>query len=148
LQSPGGNYVEGLKLARLFRERAVTTVVEVNSECYSACAFAFLGGTGYSSQDGVGAYNDRIVEPGGILGFHAPYFASDDLSTLVADFGMEAVLGASRGDIALMVEQLVDWNVDPNVLGYIVSMGPEQTYDVTTGEDLYLTRSHLPPSPL
>jgi hypothetical protein len=148
LQSPGGNYVEGLKLARLFRERAFTTVVEVNSECYSACAFAFLGGTGYSSQDGVGVYNDRIVEPGGILGFHAPYFASDDLSTLVADFGMEAVLGASRGDIALMVEQLVDWNVDPNVLGYIVSMGPEETYDVTTGEDLYLTRSHLPPSPL
>lgn len=148
LNSPGGNYIEGLKLARLLRERAVTTVVEAGLSCYSACAFAFLGGSGYSSQDGVGAYGDRIVEPGGVLGFHAPYFAPDDLGTLVADFGMDTVLGASRDDIALMVEQLVDWNVDPNILGYIVSMGPDESYDVTTGEDYYLTRSHLPPSPL
>ena len=148
LQSPGGNYIEGLKLARLLRDRAIATAVEAGTECYSACAFAFLGGTGYSSQEGVGAYNDRIIEPGGILGFHAPYFASEDLGTLVADFGMEAVLGASRHDIALMIEQLVDWNVDPNILGYVVSMGPDESYDVTTGEDYYLTRSHLPPSPL
>ncbi|ODT68253.1 MAG: hypothetical protein ABS75_21100 [Pelagibacterium sp. SCN 63-23] len=148
LDSPGGNYLEGLKLASLLRERAVASVVEEGFQCYSACAFAFLGGSGYSSQQGVGAYNDRIIEPQGIVGFHAPYFASEDLSTLVADHGMEAVLGASRHDIALMIEQLVDWNVDPNILGYLVSMGPDETYDVTTGEDFYLTRSHLPPSPL
>lgn len=148
LQSPGGNYIEGLKLARLLRERAIATVVEANASCYSACAFAFLGGSGYSSRSGVGAYGDRIVEPFGTLGFHAPYFAPDDLDTLVAEYGMDTVLGASRDDIALMVEQLVDWNVDPNILGYVVSMGPDESYDVTTGEDYYLTRSHLPPSPL
>ena len=148
LHSPGGNYIEGLKLARLLRDRAVTTVVEAGDSCYSACAFAFLGGSGFSSQNGVGTYGDRIVEPRAILGFHAPYFAPDDLGTLVADFGMDAVLGASREDIALMVEQLVDWNVDPNILAYIVSMGPEESYDVTTGEDYFLTRSHLPPSPI
>jgi len=43
LQSPGGNYVEGLKLARLFRERAFTTVVEVNSECYPRAPLHFWG---------------------------------------------------------------------------------------------------------
>ncbi|ODT82521.1 MAG: hypothetical protein ABS76_07850 [Pelagibacterium sp. SCN 64-44] len=148
LHSPGGNYIEGLRLARLLRERAVATVVRANSECYSACAFAFLGGSGYSSQAGVGAYNDRFIEPRGILGFHAPYFAPDNLGTLVAEHGMDTVLGASRDDIALMVQRLVEWNVDSNILGYVVSMGPDETYDVTSGEDYYLTRAHLPPSPL
>ena len=148
LASPGGNYIEGLKLALLLRERAVATVVEAGTSCYSACAFAFLGGSGFSSQDGVGAYVDRMVEPHAILGFHAPYFAPDDLGTLVADFGMDTVLGASRDDIALMIKQLVDWNVDASVLSHIVSMGPDESYDVKTGEDYYVTRTHLPPSPL
>ena len=148
LSSPGGNYIEGLKLALLLRDRAVATVVEAGSSCYSACAFAFLGGSGFSSQAGVGAYNDRMVEPRATLGFHAPYFAPDDLGTLVADFGMDAVLGASRDDIALMIKQLVDWNVDASVLSHIVSMGPDESYDVETGEDYYVTRTHLPPSPL
>jgi len=148
LSSPGGNYIEGLKLALLLRERAVATVVEADSSCYSACAFAFLGGSGFSGQDGVGIYIDRIVEPRATLGFHAPYFAPDDLGALVADFGMDAVLGASRDDIALMVKQLIDWNVDASVLSYIVSMGPDESYDIQTGEDYYLTRTHLPPSPI
>ncbi len=148
LSSPGGNYIEGLKLALLLRERAVATVVEAGSSCYSACAFAFLGGSGFSSQDGVGVYVDRMVEPRATLGFHAPYFAPDDLGTLVADFGMDAVLGASRDDIALMIKQLVDWNIDASVLSHIVSMGPDESYDVQTGEDYYVTRTHLPPSPL
>lgn len=148
MHSPGGNYIEGLKLAQMMRDRAITTVIESWAECYSACAFAFLGGSGYSSQQGIGVYGDRIVEPMGILGFHAPYFASEDLETLVAAHGMDTVLGASREDISLMVQKLVDWNVDPNILGYVVSMGPDESYDVTTGEDYYLTRSHLPPSAL
>lgn len=148
LSSPGGNYIEGLKLALLLRERAVATVVEAGSSCYSACAFAFLGGSGFSSQDGVGVYIDRMLEPRATLGFHAPYFAPDDLGTLVADFGMDAVLGASRDDIALMIKQLVDWNIDASVLSHIVSMGPDESYDVKTGEDYYVTRTHLPPSPL
>lgn len=148
LSSPGGNYIEGLKIAQMLRDRAIASVVEIGAKCYSACAFAFLGGSGYSSQDGVGAYGDRIVEPLGVLGFHAPYFAADDLDTLVAEHGMDTVLGASRDDIALMVQRLVDWNVDANILGYIVSMGPDETYDVSLGEDYYLARAHLPPSPL
>lgn len=148
LRSPGGNYIEGLKLAQFLRDNRIATVIEAGSECYSACAFAFLGGTGYSSQDGIGVYVDRVVEPEAILGFHAPYFASDALDGLVAEFGLDEVLGASRDDISLMVRQLVNWNVDENILGYIVSMGPEETYDVVTGEDYFLTRTALPVSPL
>lgn len=145
LESPGGNYIEGLRLAQFLRDNRIATVVETGAECYSACAFAFLGGTGYSTQEGIGVYVDRMVAPGAILGFHAPYFAPESLDGLVAQFGLDEVLGASRDDISLMVRQLVSWNVDENVLGYIVSMGPDQTYDVLTGEDYFLTRTALPP---
>ncbi|ODT80199.1 MAG: hypothetical protein ABS76_17285 [Pelagibacterium sp. SCN 64-44] len=145
LHSPGGNYVEGLMLAQFLRDNRIASIVEPGAECYSACAFAFLGGTGYSSQDNVGIYVDRMVAPGAILGFHAPYFAPESLDGLVAQFGLDTVLGASRDDISLMVRELVNWNVDENVLGYIVSMGPDETYDILTGEDYFLTRTALPP---
>ncbi|NMA98800.1 MAG: hypothetical protein GX970_11945 [Phyllobacteriaceae bacterium] len=146
LSSPGGNYIEGLKLAQFLRDNRIASMVEPGAQCYSACAFAFLGGTGYSTQSGVGIYIDRMIAPGAILGFHAPYFASDDLGELVATYGLDTVLGASRDDIALMIRQLVSWNVDENILGYIVSMGPDETYDIVLGEDYFLTRSALPPA--
>ncbi len=145
LASPGGNYIEGLRLAQFLRDNRIATLIEAGAECYSACAFAFLGGTGYSTQDGIGVYVDRMVTPGGILGFHAPYFAPESLDGLVAEFGLDEVLGASRDDISLMVRQLVSWNVDENVLGYIVSMGPDQTYDILSGADYFLPRTALPP---
>ncbi len=145
LSSPGGNYLEGLMLAQLLRDNNIATLIEPGAECYSACAFAFLGGSGYSTQAGIGAYIDRMVAPGAILGFHAPYFASDALDGLVAEFGLDTVLGASRDDIALMVRELVNWNIEENVLGFIVSMGPDETYDIVTGEDYFLTRTALPP---
>ncbi|WP_412051086.1 hypothetical protein ACK6D9_06665 [Hoeflea sp. Naph1] len=147
LNSPGGNYIEGLRLAALMRERAIATVVEETAHCYSACAFAFLGGSGHSSQEGVDAYIDRMIEPGGTLGFHAPYFAPDSLDGLVAQFGLDEVLGASRDDISLMIQQLVDWNVNPNVLSHIVRMGPSQTYDIVSGGDYTLLWAQLPPAP-
>ncbi|MGJ8528756.1 hypothetical protein [Maritalea sp.] len=148
LNSPGGNYREGLMLANTLRKHSIASVVHAGDYCYSACAFAFLGGSGYSTQSSVGTYVDRMIEPAATLGFHAPYIAADSLDTLVAEYGMEEVLGSSRGEIALMIQELVSWNVDKQVLAYIVSMGPDQTYDVVLGEDYYLTRSQLPPAPV
>ncbi|TDQ64427.1 hypothetical protein ATL17_2446 [Maritalea mobilis] len=148
LNSPGGNYREGLMLANTLRQFSIASVVQAGDYCYSACAFAFLGGSGYSTQISVGTYVDRMVEPAATLGFHAPYIAADSLDTLVAEFGMEEVLGSTRDEIALMIQELVSWNVDKQVLAYIVSMGPDQTYDVVLGEDFYLTRSQLPPAPV
>lgn len=148
LNSPGGSYIEGLRLAALMRKRAIATVVEDTAQCYSACAFAFLGGSGYSSQKDVGAYIDRMIEPGGILGFHAPYIASASLDGLVAQFGLDEVLGANRDSISTMIQQLVDWNVNPNALSHIVRMGPSETYDIVLGGDYTLLWAQLPPAPL
>lgn len=145
LDSPGGNYVEGLKLAQFFRDNAIATIVENGKSCYSACAFAFLGGSGYSPTASIGAYVDRIVRPGSVIGFHAPYVPDEALDGLVAELGLDQVLGGNRDSIALMVESLVNWNVDPKVIATMVSMGPDETYDIATPNDLFLTRSTLPP---
>jgi len=147
LNSEGGNYVEGLAIAHFFRENAIATWVKGTSYCYSACAFAFLGGSGRSFAQSIGAYIDRTIEPGATLGFHAPYYVADSLGELVAQFGVEEVLGASRENIALMIDQLVYWNVDDGVLSRITNMGADEAYTASTAQDLYLLRTALPDTP-
>ena len=44
LDSPGGDYLEGLELGNLFWKNGYATLVRANAECYSAAATAFLGG--------------------------------------------------------------------------------------------------------
>lgn len=145
LNSPGGSYETGLGLAKFLRENRIAAIVEDGMRCYSACAFAFLGGTAHSTQDGIGDFIDRTVEPGGILGFHAPYFPDQALTGLIEDFGAGEVFGESREMIATMVENLVDWNVDQHIVSTMVSMGPNETYDLNTPNDYFLVRTSLPP---
>ena len=147
LRGEGGDYYEGLAIADFLRENHIATVVERGSFCYSACAFAFLGGSGYSSQPGIGTYIDRMVEPGSTVGFHAPYRNEDAFLSALEQRGAMATQGDTRDSLALMVKELVRWNVDPEVLFRMVGMGPDQTYDLTTATDLYLARVALPPTP-
>ena len=145
LRGPGGDYHEGLALADYFRANNIATVVEKGAECYSACAFSFLGGTGYSSFDRIGAYIDRMIEPGGIVGFHAPYRDEASLRAALEARSATQVLGESRNSLSLMVKELIKWNVDPEIVHYMLNMGPDQTYNVVAADDYYLTRSALPP---
>jgi hypothetical protein len=147
MNGPGGSYGTGLDLADFLRENHIATVIERGAGCYSACAFAFLGGSGYSSMDGFGTYIDRQIEPGAIVGFHAPYRDEASFLEALEQRGPREMMGESRDSLALMVKELVKWNVDPEVLFKMVGMGPDQTYDVVNAEDYYLVRAALPPTP-
>ncbi|MBN9310128.1 hypothetical protein [Devosia sp.] len=147
MNGPGGSYVEGLALADFLREHHIATVVERGAYCYSACAFAFLGGSAWSSQEGMGTYIDRMVEPGSTVGFHAPYADEDSFRAAVEERGGMAAQGQTRDALSLMVKELVKWNVDPEVIFRMVGMGPDETYDLRSAEDLYLARVALPPTP-
>ncbi len=147
MNGPGGSYIEGLRLADFLRENHIATVVERGMQCYSACAFGFLGGSGWSPQDGVGTYIDRMLEPGSVVGFHAPYADEDSFLSAIDQRGAMGAQGQTRDSLALMVKELVRWNVDPEVLFRMVGMGPDETYDLTTADDLYLARVALPPTP-
>lgn len=147
MNGPGGDYQEGLKLAEFLRANSIATVVERGSFCASACAFSFLGGSGYSSQSGIGPYVDRVAEPGSTVGFHAPYLTEDTLMQFIEDLGSDVVMDGNRANYAIMVDELVKWNIDPNIIGWMVFQGPDQTYNLHTANDLFLTRTALPNSP-
>lgn len=107
LDSPGGEYHEGLDLALTFRRLGLATVVRAKDACYSACAIAFLGGVDLPKDPTPLGENDplpdqkpsRTIEKGAKLGFHAPYLSvskgSYD-SALVQDAYRAAVLGIAR----------------------------------------------------
>lgn len=74
LNSPGGSYLEGLRLFEHIAALRVHTVVDAGDSCFSACAMAFMGGAD-------GAYGDRLpdrtLHAGGRLGFHSPFLSRD-----------------------------------------------------------------------
>lgn len=147
LDGPGGAYFEGLALADFLRENHIAAVVERGAGCYSACAFAFLGGSGYSSMDGFGTYIDRQIEPGGIVGFHSPYRDEASFLQALEERGANELIGENRDALSRMVKELVKWNVDPEIIHYMLGMGPDKTYDIVAADDYYLVRAALPPTP-
>ncbi|MFN0217817.1 MAG: hypothetical protein ACKVP4_03265 [Hyphomicrobium sp.] len=87
LNSPGGDYYEGLSMIwMMLRRTNVATIVDRGAECFSACAFMFLAGNTPASEDGEMA-PDRTLDAGGTLGFHAPYLTTPEKtgSTAVSD---------------------------------------------------------------
>ena len=93
LDSPGGDFAEGLKIANFIYDTGLGTVVQRGNTCASACALAFLGGA--QVEEG-GPYTDRSLEVGGRLQFHAPYVDSRNITT----------------DQARLVRQLTDVNIE------------------------------------
>lgn len=71
LDSPGGSFVEGVKLAKTFAKNSIGTVVAQSNVCESACAIAFMGGS-YFNPEGENRYVSRTIHPTAKLGFHAP----------------------------------------------------------------------------
>lgn len=147
MSGPGGDYYEGLALADFLRANHITTVLERGMRCYSACAFAFLGGSGYSSMQRYGTYVDRQIEPGAILGFHAPYRDEASFLQALEQRGATEIMSENRDSLSRMVHELVKWNVDPEIIHYMMGKGPEETYDIVSADDYYLVRAALPPTP-
>jgi len=71
LNSDGGSFVGGKSLEDHFMTEGVQTYIRRGDRCHSACALAFLGGSEWGDM----RHASRTLEPGGVLGFHAPYLA-------------------------------------------------------------------------
>jgi uncharacterized protein YecT (DUF1311 family) len=70
LNSPGGDFVEALKVAD-FVSKGISTTVGENAKCISACAWIFMAGTSLAT-GGVRTWT-RIMDAKAALAFHAPY---------------------------------------------------------------------------
>jgi hypothetical protein len=85
LAGDGGDLYEGMKLGLFFKQNRIETVIEGGHDCASACALAFLGGTG---NDG---HPWRSSSTNSRLGFHAfrsgsePPLTEDQVQAAVAD---------------------------------------------------------------
>ncbi|MGI9478641.1 MAG: hypothetical protein ACR2PI_18205 [Hyphomicrobiaceae bacterium] len=92
LNSPGGSFVEAVKIAAYFKQSAVSTKIEAGARCESACALIFMAGSYYMHS--VGHFHWRVLHPAGKLGFHAP-------KLLVKDGGYVAGAVEKAYDLAL-----------------------------------------------
>jgi ATP-dependent protease ClpP protease subunit len=148
LNSPGGNFLGGVELAETIRSLKIATVVENDSECYSACALAFLGGSGFHLTGGIGVYRDRYLEPEAKLGFHSPYQTELGSARLSEDQKLELTASSLRYSIAKLVQFLWQYDVDPAVADRIIMMGPDELYEVSTFADLFAFGVTLPEFPV
>ena len=71
LDSPGGSFPEGVRLARVILEKNMGTAIPAGATCDSACAIAFMAGN-FFHPEGEFASPNRVLHPQGKLGFHAP----------------------------------------------------------------------------
>jgi hypothetical protein len=170
LNSPGGDYDEGLKLIELVLKRAnVAMVVDRGAECYSACAFLFLAGNTQTSEDGeLGP--DRTLDVGGTLGFHAPYLtaaADSDMTTATVENFRAGVVAIAKlleidrrelfprgllakalqvgpDDLLLVdtIEKAGVWSI--NLKGYAppVALSPRMLDQACRNKDMWMNFSH------
>src|SRR5215469_2646528 len=71
LNSPGGSYDEALKISEFVLNRHLSTAVEADASCLSACVIIFLAGNTSSAGLIVPA---RRLNVAGKVGFFAPYY--------------------------------------------------------------------------
>lgn len=69
--SPGGSFIEAIRLARIIKAAGIGTAVGKGSVCESACALAFMAGSQYS-RGSTEVRSDRHLHSSARLGFHAP----------------------------------------------------------------------------
>ena len=141
LSSGGGNLEAGKQLGRMIRERELGTVVfdgnvwdsdftfrtGDGTECLSACAYAFLGGT------------TRIVPEGNRIGFHQFALAS---GARLPPSMIEGLISESNEAAGDLVAYIVEMDVDARLFalasaridGDMFFPGPENLveYDVVT----------------
>ena len=146
--SPGGSFNEGIALAEAIREANVATVVEDGKVCLSACALAWLGGSGFHATGGVGTYIDRTIEPGARIGFHSPYFSAKAMAALPPDERLDVQANGLRTGISALVRFLTAFGVAPQVIDRIVGMGPDQVMSLDTNADLVAFKAEFPPAPV
>ena len=136
MNSPGGDFVESLSLFyTIWNKDSIITRVRPDAECFSACAFAFLGG---SRVVGTGLVRTaaRIIDPGGVLGFHAPQIIAPEGGTYSSEY-VQASYALALSDVAnLFALTLLEENgvagMQPFIFNKIIQTLPEELFLVDT----------------
>ena len=135
LQSVGGLYIEGWKIAKLFS--AATTVaatyVSKDSFCFSACAIAFLGGSVPAAEDAV--VSRRIIHPTAKVGFHAPFPALREKAYSAED--VKLFFLAAFSVVSEFIKDAKSLGITPETAQLLLQPTPDRFYEInTTGRAL------------
>ncbi|MBO6918397.1 MAG: hypothetical protein JJ858_08205 [Rhizobiaceae bacterium] len=103
LNSAGGSLNEALKLAKYFQNDVVTTVIDQNDACLSACSIAFMFGT-EAAGDYIGS--KRAMHFTARLGFHRPSLSIPNR----ADYTDEQIDKALKVVLDSVVNLLIEAN--------------------------------------
>lgn len=131
LRAPTGHVAPDLG-ARPFASRHVETVVAAGSNCTSACAIAFLGGSVTEEQGA--SVPRRALVAGGILGFHAPALGLPEGELAWAP--VAAAYGAAVKTIAAIASNASDLGPRGSLLPRLPSASAEQPNRIGTVDDL------------
>ncbi len=128
MQSPGGLYSEGWKIAKLFGqpETIAATYVGDSNSCYSACAIAFLGGSAPGAEGSI--IIKRAIHPTAKLGFHAPFPLLKEKS-----YTSEDIIAFFLSAFAVSHEFVTDaksLGIEPEVAQLMLQPTPDQFYDI------------------
>jgi hypothetical protein len=94
LNSGGGSLIAGLQMGGLINRKNFATVVPPDSMCASSCALMWLAG------------NPRIIEPGGVVGFHAAFFDEENGSKTISAQA-NALIGAFLNQLGFSADVIV-----------------------------------------
>lgn len=131
LNSPGGSYIEGVKIAKHFYDKGVGTVIEDGKECNSACALMFMMGRADGAEV---AFVNRKLHIGGTLGFHRPamnlkpggQYRSEDIQASY-DVAVSSVV-----EFVVLANKIAPWSMTPMVKSDLI----EQIF-ATPGDQLF-----------
>lgn len=127
LSSAGGDVYEGFKIGYLLREYSVASVVRAKDLCLSACALAFLGGTG--SRSGPAFVPSRSIEIGGQVGFHNFALNTNSDQIPQAKGGREGLVvgfGMARGGASALVRYASTMGIDMSFIARLLGRSTEQ----------------------
>ncbi len=77
LNSPGGSFLEGIRIAEFLQTSRIGTRIEASTRCESACSIIFMGGSTLAADHEIDDWPTgfrpwRTMHPTARLGFHAP----------------------------------------------------------------------------
>lgn len=144
LNSDGGDFLAGIDLAKAIKKHAVATYVTDGARCVSACAVAFLGGSGLHALRPPHDFYRRMIAAGASVGFHAPYLPQEVLEQLGKGRDLQNIENIARYTITELERFFREFNVSPLVLPEIAKLSANEFFYLTTVEDLFLFRVNLP----
>ncbi len=129
LNSKGGSLAEAIKIANIVKATPLTTYINENSHCLSACAIVFMSGT-LDTESGEGFVPQRTLHVSGTLGFHAPYLKITGKG--FTSLEVKTVYNAAVKSIGRIMTQANISSFDMSLIVEMLSQGADQFFYIDT----------------